>query len=70
MDAILDKSGHGLFSEHVPANTSDECDVAARAGRGHRLVGAFATGGRDKLTAQDGLARLRNAVELDDHVGI
>ena len=35
-----------------------------------RLVGAFAAGGGDELAAQDGFARPRNAVELDDHVGV
>ena len=52
------------------ANTSDESNFSARASCRHRLVGAFAPRSTGKLAAQYGFARLRNAVELDDHVGI
>src|SRR5208282_3060960 len=70
IDALARKSGHRLLSKHVLANPGDEGNVAADAGGGHCLVRALAPGGSEKLSAQNGLARLRDALELDDHVGV
>ena len=37
---------------------------------GDRLIGAFSAGGDDEFASQNGFTRLRNAVELDNHVRI
>ena len=69
-DAVALEAGDGLVAKHILTDAGDQCDVAARASRANGLVGAFATGSGDELAAEDGFARPRDAVELDDHVGV
>ena len=70
VDAVGDEAGHRLVAEHVLADPGDEGHRAPGARRADRLVGPLAARGGDELPAQDGFARLGDAVHLDDHVGV
>src|SRR5208283_3305759 len=70
VDALLGKALERPLAEHVPAQARDQCYLAARAGRRHRLVGALAACGRGELAAQHRLTGLRDARHIDDHVRV
>ena len=59
-----------LIAKNVAAHFGDQCHVGAKAGGGYRLVGAFAAGGHDELSARDGFAGPGQSAALDHHVGI
>ncbi len=57
-------------AEVVVADRAREPHARAGAGRGDRLVGALAAAVTGEAPAGDGLARLGEAVERDDEVGV
>ena len=70
IDSRSHKTGDRFVSEHVLANPGDKGDRPARPCRTHRLVGPFAAGCTGEFTTNNGLARFRQALHFDDHVGV
>ena len=70
VNAVGHQPRHSLLAEHVLAHAADEGDASAGPSRPDRLIGPFAAGGGEELAAENGFARPRDAVQLDDHVGV
>src|SRR5208282_5072918 len=70
VNAVGDKAGDRLVSEHVLADTGNESNGAAGTGGADGLVGPLAACRTGKFTAEDGFPRLGDALDFDDHVGV
>jgi hypothetical protein len=70
VDAVRDEPLHGLLAEHIITHPRDECHVSSGPRRRHRLVRTLASRSDGELAPDHRLTRLRNPIELDDHVGI